>query len=112
MRLVMDRYRQNPEAPPTYVLFVSDGGTHKNKEIKELTIDAAQYPIFWQFMGLGGHNYGMLEKLDTMTGRVVDNRGFFAIDDFHDLTEEQVYDRLLQEFPQWLRAARIEGVTR
>ena len=38
-------------------------------------------------MGLGGRNYGILEKLNTMSGRVVDNCGFFAIDDLRDLTE-------------------------
>ncbi|WP_295388824.1 VWA domain-containing protein [uncultured Thiodictyon sp.] len=112
MRLAIDHYRATPDAPPAYVLFVTDGGIHRNKEIVELTIEAARYPIFWQFMGLGGRNYGALERLDTMPGRLVDNCGFFAIDDLHDLTDEQLYDRLLAEFPQWLRAARTQGVIR
>ena len=112
MHLVIDHYRLNPDAPPAYVLFVTDGGIHRNKEITELMVEAARYPIFWQFMGLGGRNYGALEKLDTMTGRMVDNCGFFAIDDLHDLTDEQLYDRLLKEFPQWLHAARAKGIIR
>jgi stress response protein SCP2 len=112
MRLVIDHYRATSDAPPAYVLFVTDGGIHRNKEITELMIEAAHYPIFWQFMGLGGRHYGALERLDTMTGRVVDNCGFFAVDDLHDLTDEQLYDRLLAEFPQWLRAARANGIIR
>jgi hypothetical protein len=112
MRRVIDYYRRDPGAPPAYVLFVSDGGVHKNTEIKNLMIEAARYPIFWQFMGLGGKNYGILERLDTMTGRVVDNCGFFAIDDLHDLSEGQLYDRLLHEFPDWLREARARGIVR
>ncbi|WP_295455926.1 VWA domain-containing protein [uncultured Thiodictyon sp.] len=112
MRLVIDHYRATPDAPPAYVLFVTDGGVHRNKEITELMIEAARYPIFWQFMGLGGRNYGALERLDTMTGRLVDNCGFFAIDDLHDLTDEQLYDRLLAQFPQWLSAARAQGIIR
>lgn len=112
MRDVIDHYRQDPQAPPAYVLFVSDGGVHQNREITQLMREASQYPIFWQFMGLGGRNYGILEKLDTMSGRVVDNCGFFAIDDLHDLTDAQLYDRLLQEFPDWLRAARIKDIIR
>ena len=111
MRIVIDHYRRNPAAPPAYVLFVSDGGVHKNREIHDLMVQAAHYPIFWQFMGLGGRNYGILEKLDTMSGRVVDNCGFFAIDDLHDISEETLYDRLLQEFPLWLGAARAKGIT-
>lgn len=110
IRAVIDHYRQDRQAPPAYVLFVSDGGIHQNRAITQLMREAAQYPIFWQFMGLGGRNYGVLEKLDTMSGRVVDNCGFFAIDDLHDLTEAQLYDRLLQEFPDWLRAARGQGI--
>ncbi|MGQ9830295.1 MAG: VWA domain-containing protein [Thermochromatium sp.] len=54
----------------------------------------------------------MLEKLDTMSGRVVDDCNFFAIDDLHDLTDAQLYDRLLQEFPDWLKAARRQGIIR
>ena len=46
-------------------------------------------------MGPGGRHGGALEKLDTMNGRAVDNCGFFAIDDLHDLTGEQLYVRLL-----------------
>jgi len=110
MRAVIDAYRREPKAPPAYVLFVSDGGVHQNRAIKALMIEAAQYPIFWQFMGLGGRNYGILERLDTLDGRTVDNCGFFAIDDLHSLTEEQLYDRMLQEFPDWLRDARAKGI--
>ena len=43
---------------------------------------------------------------------MVDNCGFFAIDDLRDLTEAQLYDRLLQEFPDWLKAARGKGIIR
>jgi len=112
MREVIDHYRRDPQAPPAYVLFVSDGGVHQNRAITELMREAAHYPIFWQFMGLGGRNYGILEKLDTLSGRLVDNCGFFAIDDLHDLTDAQLYDRLLQEFPSWLQAARGQGIIR
>jgi hypothetical protein len=112
MRAVIDHYCQHPAAPPVYVLFVSDGGVHRNREIKTLMVEAARYPIFWQFMGLGGRNYGILEKLDTLEGRLVDHCGFFAVDDLHQLTEEQLYDRMLQEFPHWLREARATGIVR
>ncbi|MEA3641728.1 MAG: VWA domain-containing protein [Lamprobacter sp.] len=107
---VINEYRRDPQAPPAYVLFVSDGGIYQNQEITRLMREGARYPIFWQFMGIGGRNYGVLEQLDTMTGRIVDNCGFFAIDDLRNLTESQLYDRLLQEFPDWLRAAQSKGV--
>lgn len=91
---------------PVYVLFISDGGVHNRGQIKSIMKEASLYPIFWQFMGIGGSNYGILEQLDTMTDRVVDNAGFFAIDDFKKLSNEEVYNRLLSEFPIWLKKAK------
>jgi stress response protein SCP2 len=95
---------------PVYVLFVTDGGVTKNREIARLIVDAARLPIFWQFVGIGGRDYGILERLDTMQGRLVDNAGFFSIDDLQTVAAQDFYDRLLREFPQWLDAARRASV--
>ncbi|KJR46304.1 tellurium resistance protein [Desulfosporosinus sp. I2] len=58
--------------------------------------------MFWQFVGIGRENYGILEKLDTMESRVVDNANFFALDDIDRISDEQLYERLLNEFPHLL----------
>lgn len=73
-------------------------------------IDASQHNIFWQFVGLGNANYGVLQKLDDLPGRFIDNADFFALDDLDKITDEELYDRLLNEFPQWLREARAKGI--
>lgn len=112
MRRVIDHYQQSPERTPIYVLFISDGGVHENRAITRLMVEAAELPIFWQFVGLGGRNYGVLEKLDDMTGRVVDNCSFFALDDLHDIAEEVMYDRMMEEFPDWIREATLKGIVR
>jgi stress response protein SCP2 len=95
---------------PVLVIFISDGGVSRNKEITDLLVGAACLPIFWQFVGIGGRNYGVLEKLDTMGGRVVDNCGFFALDDLNSISEQELYDRLLSEFPLWLKAAKNKHI--
>jgi stress response protein SCP2 len=105
---VMDRFRAAQH--PAYIIFISDGGIYKNREIERLIIEAARLPIFWQFVGIGGGNYGVLEKLDDMSGRVVDNCNFFALDDLHSVSEEELYERMLEEFPAWLRAARDKQI--
>ncbi len=97
---------------PALIIFISDGGVSQDKKIKKLLTDAASLPIFWQFVGIGGRNYGILEKLDTMSGRIIDNCGFFALDDLDSVSEQELYDRLLNEFPGWLLDARAKGVLR
>lgn len=95
---------------PAYVLFISDGGVAKAGAIKKILKDASHEPIFWQFVGVGGKNYGILEKLDDMDGRYVDNANFFALDDFLQVSNEELYARLLTEFPQWLQEIKQKGM--
>ncbi|MGW4739065.1 vWA domain-containing protein [Nocardia xishanensis] len=109
MRAVIDSLR--PGDRPTLVLFFTDGGFAKKQEIAALMREASRLPAFWQFVGLGQANYGLLRSIDEMDGRLVDNAGFFALDDIDRVDDAQLYTRLLGEFPQWLRAARAAGVT-
>ncbi|MEV5781667.1 VWA domain-containing protein [Streptomyces sp. NPDC052287] len=102
--------REHPAADPTLVLFFSDGGVYRNNEIERELREAVDEPIFWQFVGLGRSNYGVLERFDTLPGRRVDNVGFFAVDDIGGLPDPELYDRLLSEFPSWITAARREGI--
>lgn len=102
--------REHPAPDPTLVLFFSDGGVYRNKEIEKELREAVDEPIFWQFVGLGRSNYGVLERFDTLAGRRVDNVGFFAVDDIRGLPDPELYDRLLSEFPAWMSAARRLGI--
>ena len=95
---------------PAYVVFVTDGGINKTAQIKKILKDASYLPIFWQFVGVSGSGYGILEKLDDMSGRYVDNADFFALDDFRSVPNDELYSRLLNEFPNWLKAAKNNGV--
>jgi stress response protein SCP2 len=108
IRSVIDAYRGS--ALPAYVIFISDGGVGNASEIKRLLVEASALPIFWQFVGIGGSRYGVLQKIDTMSGRKVDNANFFALDDLRSVSEAELYERLLGEFPDWLVAARRAGV--
>ena len=108
MRMVVDEYKDTKI--PAYVLFITDGGVNQKREIQNIITEASHLPIFWQFVGVGGKNYGILEKLDTMSGRYVDNAGFFALDDFKKVSNEELYARLLEEFPSWLEKIREKGM--
>ncbi|ADV66235.1 VWA domain-containing protein [Deinococcus maricopensis] len=90
---------------PTLVLFLTDGGiSGSSKKIAQLIKGSSSEPLFWQFIGLGDANYGILRQLDTLQGRVIDNSGFFAVDDIAQVTDEVLYDRMLSEFAGWWKA--------
>ena len=108
MREVIDEYRYSEL--PAYVIFVTDGGVGSGNAIKALLQEASRSPIFWQFVGVSGSSYGILKELDTMEGRYVDNANFFALDDFRSVRNEELYERLLNEFPGWLREIKRLGM--
>ncbi len=118
MNDVIDEYR-NSELP-AYVIFITDGAI--SSDTKDAIIRSSKMPIFWQFVGIGNSGegflgrifggYGMLEKLDTLKNRYVDNTHFFALDDFRHVDNSELYSRLLNEFPNWLKAARSKNIMR
>lgn len=110
MREILKLYRTSNI--PAYVIFISDGGVGYDNEIEQILIDASRYPIFWQFVGIGGSNYGILERFDSMDGRFVDNCNFFSLDDIRSVSDKELYNRLLNEFPNWLMEARQKGILR
>lgn len=101
---------QRGTSMPTLVLFFTDGGFAKKHEISQLMRQASALPAFWQFVGLGRANYGLLRQLDDLDGRTVDNAGFFELDDIDAVDDAELYQRLLSEFPSWLKAARSAGI--
>ncbi|WP_225223128.1 VWA domain-containing protein [Rhodococcus ruber] len=102
--------RADPQPVPTLVLFFSDGGVYRNQEIENELRAATTEPIFWQFVGLGRAGFGVLERFDTLPGRLVDNVGFFAVDKIEKISDKKLYDLLLSEFPSWVREARKHGI--
>ena len=108
MEDIIDMYEKSNE--PVYIIFISDGGIYKKGPIKKLLIKSSLKPIFWQFVGIGGSDYGILEELDTMKKRVVDNADFFAIDNIDALSDEELYEKLLNEFPKWLKEAKDKNI--
>ncbi|TBW02036.1 VWA domain-containing protein [Azotobacter chroococcum] len=110
LKMVMEHYRSSGDRTPAYIIFISDGGIYMDDDIARLLKEAAKLPIFWQFVGIGGDDYGVLERLDTMKGRVIDNCNFFALDDLGSVSEQELYDRLMAEFPSWLNEAKSKGI--
>lgn len=99
---------------PVLAIIVHDGGVGNTtaiiKKIRSLADEGV--PIYLQFVGWAGNGYGVLEKLDTLEGRRIDNTGFFALTarDLIEMPEEVLVEKLLKEFPAWLKAAEKEQI--
>lgn len=73
------------------------------------------------FLGFGGreevvaneppHEFAFLAKLDSeVRGRLVDNAGFFATLSPDALSDEAFLDRMMGEYPDWLKLAKNAGL--
>jgi hypothetical protein len=116
---VIDHYTESGSDCPALVIFQTDGGPTSKSAAERYLCKAARLPLFWQFIGFGdpGDNeFAFLRKLDTLavpSHRVVDNAGFFhAGRKPKAIADDQLFDRLLGEFPDWLTAARAAGIVR
>lgn len=114
---------------PVYVMFITDGETRDKDYTKTQITWAAYEPIFWQFMGLGESrkdvrakgilgflnrvgkpDFEFLEQLDEMKGRFVDNANFFSVKDPADITDDDLYEFMMAEYPGWVTLARGKGL--
>lgn len=89
---------------PTFVVFITDGANDDRRATNNIIKESAYKNIFIQFVGIGYDSFEYLEKLDDLTGRPVDNTGFIRVDDIARIDDETLFDRLLSQYPDWLRA--------
>jgi len=109
LRLIRDQYR-SPQPAPVFVIFLTDGGNADRPASAEVLRELSSQPVFVQFVGIGKEDFPFLHKLDALPGRVIDNAGFMAVNDIDAIKDAELYDRLLNEFPQWLEIARAQGL--
>jgi hypothetical protein len=118
MRDVIIKYtKEEPSSIPTFITFINDGGVKKGTNemgdsIEKLIVASSRLPLFWQFVGIGDADFGVLKKLDTIGGRYIDNANFFQIHDIDKISDHELYDLLLNEFPLWLKEAKSKGLFR
>ncbi|MEU0375352.1 VWA domain-containing protein [Streptomyces sp. NPDC006283] len=119
MDAVIDHYMDSGSTAPALVVFQTDGGPINKLAAERFLCKAAKLPLFWQFVGFGNKRssqFDFLRKLDELAvpaKRPVDNAGFFHAGlDPRQVPDAELYDRLVEEFPQWLAAARAAGIVR
>ncbi|MDF1508619.1 VWA domain-containing protein [Robertmurraya sp. DFI.2.37] len=109
MKDVVKKYtKEEISDDPAFIVFINDGGCKRS--IKPIIEGTSIKPLFWQFVGIGNGNFDFLRKIDTLEGRFVDNANFIHIEDVDAISDEQLYDMLLNEFPSWIKEAKEKGV--
>ena len=99
-----------PRPLPVFVVFLTDGApTSRGAAERELR-DAAAYPVFWKFLSIGDEEIAFLQKLDDLSGRVVDNADYQPVGDLSLVKDQALFDLLLVEYGDWLREARAAGL--
>ncbi len=114
MSMLNYQYNNEPEAMrdlmmiygsssrPVWIFFLTDGQLTTDWEVEEILIKTSRFPLFWQFIGVNGQNYGVLEHLDEIDGRYTRNASFFQVGDIDDITDQALYNRLLGALHCWL----------
>lgn len=118
--------RKSPHAAavPVYVMFVTDGSTSDQPMTERQLRWSSREPIFWQFMGIGkgkkskskrlsdfaDSDFPFLEKLDELSGRLIDNADFFSVASPDEHSDSTLYDLLMTEYPAWIGQARRHGL--
>ena len=111
MKEVTDRYgKDNPMDIPTFVVFITDGNNADKRDAQNVITEASRYNIFWKFVGIGNERFDFLEKLDTMNGRFIDNANFIKISNISQISDEELYELLLDEYNDWLKLCRTHGI--
>jgi hypothetical protein len=106
---VVEHYQAVKPGVPGLVVFQTDGGPDSRRATADAMRAASKLPLFWAFVGFG-ERVDFLARLDELPHRIVDNASHLHAHDPNAVTDEALYDALLGEYGDWLRAAQEYGI--
>ncbi|MCM2577982.1 VWA domain-containing protein [Streptomyces sp. MTZ3.1] len=119
VQAVVEHYEKSGSKDPAIVVFQVDGAPTSKPAAEKALCQAASLPIFWQFTGFGdpeAKGLDFLRKLDNLTvpeKRPVDNTGFFHAGlEPRELADDELFQQLLVEFPEWLAEVKDADILR
>ena len=85
---------------PAFLIMVTDGENSDRAEAKRVLENAAKENIYVEFVGIGNANFRFIEEVAD----AYPNVGFVAIRDLQSMTDEALYDALVnEEFAAWIK---------
>lgn len=100
---------KNPSKIPAYIVFTTDGNCDDYEATRNIIKKLSEHNVFIQFVGIGAGS-SFLEELDNMDGRFLDNVNYFYVESAGKLTDDELYRKLLAEYPSWLTQAKSKGL--
>jgi hypothetical protein len=91
---------------PVYIIFITDGNNSDKNKTKEIVRKMSEKGFFIQFIGIGHERFDFLERLDNLSGRNIDNANFFKVLDISKMTDDELYNGLMNEYPSWYKQAK------
>lgn len=92
---------------PLFVIFITDGGCWDIDDSDDAFRESAEHNMFIQCVGVGDEDFSYLRKIDDLDGRKVDNTAFLEIEGLSQLSDDELYAKLLEQYPQWLQAMHL-----
>lgn len=91
---------------PVYIIFITDGNNSDRNKTEGIVRKMSEKGFFIQFIGIGNERFDFLEHLDDLAGRKIDNANFFKINNIRQMTDDQLYNGLMNEYPSWYKKAK------
>lgn len=94
---------QHPQNTPVFVIFITDGSNDDKRATNKIIQELSKTNIFIQFIGIGNESFEYLERLDDLNGRECDNTGFIKVADFDKMTDDELYNKVMEQYFDWLK---------
>lgn len=95
---------------PVYVIFITDGNNFDKDRTEKIIRKMSNEGFFVQFIGIGHEQFAFLDKLDDLGGRLIDNVNFFKVNDIARMSDGQLYQGLMNEYPGWVKQAKSHNL--
>lgn len=97
---------------PVYALFLTDGTPDNDAAARKALIQTSGAPIFWKFLSIGRSKIKFLQDLDDIpeSERPIDNADYQHVGDLSKVADADMFDLMLEEFPEWLATVRSKGL--
>jgi hypothetical protein len=106
-------YEPNLNKIPVFNIFITDGDNWDKAETIKAIEQASYAGAFFVFVGIGDMGcteFPFLEKLDDLEGRFVDNANYFSVQNLQNMSDQELYSKLLDEVPQWITTCKQKGI--